>query len=191
MRSNTNSKNRTWSLTFESNWSIQCQPILLAKVDHPPKKSKTNCWGKNCTELVTHLICMEIITFLPHNKMFAEITPTNFKKYSVGTCGFDIQVSLRMGQSKPGFWQTRRFLEEQTTWQWLLRECKDWTQAVTIQPEHKESQISSSSLMMAYKNLNFHLTKEIAKKEKVLASSEEQKTQILSISGARIQLSVQ
>jgi hypothetical protein len=72
-----------------------------------------------------------------------------------------------------------------------LRECKDWTQAVTIQPEHKESQISSSSLMMTYKNLNFHLTKEITKKEKVLASSEEEKTQILSISGARIQLSVQ
>jgi hypothetical protein len=44
--------------------------------------------------------------------------------------------------------------------------------------EHKESQISSSSsssLMMAYKNLNFHLTKEITKKEKVLASSEEKK----------------
>jgi hypothetical protein len=71
-----------------------------------------------------------------------------------------------------------------------LRECKDWTQAVTIQPEHKESQISSS-VMMAYKNLNFHLTKEITKKEKVLASSEEEKTRILSISGARIQLSVQ
>jgi len=45
--------------------------------------------------------------------------------------------------------------------------------------------------MMTYKNLNFHLTKEITKKEKVLASSEEEKTQILSISGARIQLSVQ
>jgi hypothetical protein len=73
-----------------------------------------------------------------------------------------------------------------------LRECKDWTQAVTIQPEHKESQISSSSsLMMAYKNLNFHLTEEITKKEKVLATSEEEKTQILSISGASIQLSVQ
>jgi hypothetical protein len=68
-----------------------------------------------------------------------------------------------------------------------LRECKDWNQAVTIQPEHKESQISSSSssLMMAYKNLNFHLTKEITKKEKVLASSSEEKTQILSNSGAR------
>jgi hypothetical protein len=35
-------------------------------------------------ELVTHLICMEIITCLPHNKMFAQITHTNFKKYSVG-----------------------------------------------------------------------------------------------------------
>lgn len=58
-------------------------------------------------ELVTHLICMEIITCLPHNKMFAQITYTNFKKYSVG---IPLYAHVDFTFKSPSEWDNRNLV---------------------------------------------------------------------------------